>query len=119
VQEKISVGLTQVAVTGDVVPGFRASVEAAILTDEVITFESDGLSTDSTIIVEGPLVVGGPGAGTVNFNRDRGFSNEYPGTHVKYNLDYLVKLTQQERQFSPPINYTGLSIIDVVIGNTQ
>ncbi|MFZ5425219.1 MAG: hypothetical protein ACOZAO_05470 [Patescibacteria group bacterium] len=91
----------------------RPFVEAAFLTHGSIIFESTGdIETESTIIVEGPLIVGGDAASTVLFERDRGLKNSYPAEYIVYNPLYLTKLTSQELN-SSIANYSGLFVSEV------
>ena len=82
-------------------PSSNLNIGAAILSRGGITFPgtSDALSDpDDSVVVEGPLVVGGTTGPTINFDRDRGADNVYPAEVVVYNPDYLYYLTEQEKK---------------------
>ncbi len=98
-------------------PDFNSEplIEAAFIVTKDLTIEgaandsSIDLTTDpdGSIMVEGPLI-----ARTVNFNRNRGLTNQYPSEIVKYNPNYIYNLTEQERT-SLKNNDSGLFVVDV------
>ncbi|MBI2414469.1 hypothetical protein HYV31_01305 [candidate division WWE3 bacterium] len=73
---------------GDAAPTTATSphIQASVLAKESITFLHKATPDDTTVIVEGPLVAKD---GSIDFDRDRGVSNGYPATVVKYNPIYL------------------------------
>jgi hypothetical protein len=66
------------------------SVQASVIAEQSINFESTGSQDDTTLVVEGPLVTKD---GEVSFDRDRGLQNGFPAEVVVYNPTYLVELT--------------------------
>ncbi len=103
---------------GDPTPsvGSRAHVELGILAQRNVTFigTADEINDpDTTIVVEGPLVVGDKTlVPLVKFDRDRGSTNNYPAHMVNYNEDYLVTLAKQVRA-SNALNAYGLSVVNI------
>jgi len=49
----------------------------------------------------------------IEFNRNRGSTNEYPSEIVRYTAKYLYDLTNQERT-ADDYNKSGLFITDIV-----
>ncbi len=104
-------------------PDFNSEplIEAAFIVTKDLTIEgaandsSIDLTTDpdGSIMVEGPLI-----ARTVNFNRNRGLTNQYPSEIVKYNPNYIYNLTEQERT-SLKNNGSGLFVIDITWMNVD
>jgi hypothetical protein len=90
-------------------PSSRPHIEMGIITGGNITFlgiTGAQQGTDLSIIVEGPMIVGGE----LLFGRDRTLAtngNSYPTEIIRYNYRFLHRLTTQERN-SPNPNYTGL-----------
>ncbi|KKS16908.1 MAG: hypothetical protein UU72_C0010G0020 [candidate division WWE3 bacterium GW2011_GWB1_41_6] len=91
----------------------QAHIEMAILTSGTISFPSinPGTGTDSTVIVEGPVVA----ANRVTFGRSRGSinNNDSPSEHIKYNARIIDRITSQERTSIIP-NYTGLTTNEII-----
>ena len=89
-------------------------IEVGIIAKAAIQFESagdtsgDGMSDDTSIVVDGPLI----SQAGISFDRDRGLQNTYPAVVVVANPIYLAKITKQERASSTP-NYTGLTSSDI------
>ncbi len=88
-------------------------IEAAFVINKSIEFEGVPVGTDpetdpdTSVVVEGPII-------TKNalFERNRALTNFYPSEIIKYNGDYIYKLTKQELD-SNEGNYSGLFVIDV------
>ena len=91
----------------------RAHIEMAILTSGTITFPSisAGTGTDTTVIVEGPLIAGA----NIGFSRSRDSvdNNASPSEHIKYNVRYINMLTDQQKNSTVP-NYTGLTTNEII-----
>ncbi|MFZ5425221.1 MAG: hypothetical protein ACOZAO_05480 [Patescibacteria group bacterium] len=92
----------------------RPFIEAGFISQAPITFEStNDVETEKTVILEGPIVVGGS-TDTIVFAKDRGLNNDKPSVLVKYNPAYLVDLTNQERSGNNSVsNYSGLFVSPV------
>lgn len=90
-------------------------IKASFMSKTGITYNGTAnalTSPDTSLVVEGPIITGGTSNSPIVFQRDRGVNNDYPGTMVTYNSDYMYFLTKQERASAVP-NYTGLSISKV------
>ncbi|MCA9308382.1 hypothetical protein KC980_02635 [candidate division WWE3 bacterium] len=100
---------------GAINPSDGAHIQASLIVNGDVDFASSG-GTDSSVIIEGPLVTGEPTGEstehTVLFNRDRGSSNGYPAVYVKYNPIYLRALTRQAES-NATLNSSGLFNVDL------
>lgn len=81
----------------------RPHIEASIIAEDDITFLASATSgTDTTVIVEGPMVTKN---GAIVFNRDRGINNGYPAEIIKYNPIYLTAFSD--------VDHTAVQVFDI------
>jgi hypothetical protein len=79
----------------------RAHIEAMLLSIDDITLESvgdlnaDGISDDTTLIVDGALI----SKAMVVLGRDRGLENAYPAVVARYDSFYTTDIASKERTY--------------------